>query len=379
MRGKAIRTRKVRWLAALLVATAAVFALPTTALAAPQNDSLGVVYVLSTGSDENGAGTQESPVATLARAVELAAPGTSDNPTEIYVMSDLEMTAPARYWNKHISITSLGDSPFTVSRGDFASIAHDDARGNYNSAMIEVNGRTDQGVVSTLLLTNIIFDDGGIHEGEYFIQASTRGNGTTDFGDLSGDEAISNSNIVQDSMIAVYNGVGRITLGNGAVLKNYGGMSAVRLSGGELVMQSGSIITDDETVTDRIQGEEIPGTTLTYSIKDLYGPAGAVWIQGGKLVMEQDSTITNIVGRSVFNGSGTAIINGTISRMRVDTKTGPGDGDMWHGTAGSALFLRNEYNTPAVASLGDTGVIDGSNLKTPGSAIKVQSNCEWLC
>ena len=377
MRGKTRRTRRVRWLSALLGAfVLALSVMPVMAWAAPGKNSLDEVYVSVNGNDETGEGTQDKPLATLAKAVEVAVPGTEDNPTEIYVMSDLGMTAPARYWDKHISISSQGEgAPFTVTRRIFTGEAGDPARLGYNSAMIEVNGTTDQGVVSTLLLTNIIFDDDGIHEGKYFIQASTRGNGTTAFGDLSGDKAIKNSDIVQDSMIAVYNGVGRITLGNGAVLKNYGGMSAVRLSSGELVMRAGSVITDD-AVTDRIQGEEIPGKTLTYEIKDLYGPAGAVWIQGGKLVMEQGSTITNIVGRSVFNGSGTAIIDGTISNMRADTKTGPGDGDMWHGTAGSALFLRNEYDTPAVATLGETGVIDGSSLKTPGSAVKVQSNCE---
>ena len=358
MRGKAIRTRKVRWLAVLLVATAAVFALPTTALAAPQNDSLGVVYVLSTGSDENGAGTQESPVATLARAVELAAPGTSDNPTEIYVMSDLEMTAPARFWNKHISISSQGEgAPFTVTRGNSMADAGDPARLGYNSAMIEVNGSTDQGVVSTLLLTDIIFDDGGIHAGDYFIQASTRGDGTTDFGDLSGEKAIKNSDIVQDSMIAVYNGVGRITLGNGAVLKNYGGMSAVRLSSGELIMQSGSVITDD-TVHDRTQGKVISGK----GIADLYGPAGAIWMQGGTLVMEKGSEITGIVGRSIFNEGGTATINGTISGMVADPKSpGNDNSDFWHGNNGAAIYLRSE----ASATLGSTGVIDGEG-KNPG-------------
>ncbi|WP_072371309.1 S-layer homology domain-containing protein [Thermophilibacter mediterraneus] len=359
MRGKAIRTRKVRWLAALLGAfVLALSIMPVTAWAAPQANSLDAVYVSADGDDVNGSGTQDSPLATLAKAVEVAIPGTEDNPTEIYVMSDLEMTAPARYWNKHISISSQGEgAPFTVARGNSMADAGDPARLGYNSAMIEVNGSTDQGVVSTLLLTDIIFDDGGISQGKYFIQASTRGSGTTDFGDLSGDEAISNSDIVQDSMIAVYNGVGRITLGNGAVLKNYGGMSAVRLSSGELVMQSGSVITDN-TVINRTQGEVIPGK----DISDLYGPAGAIWMQGGTLVMEKGSEITGIVGRSIFNEGGTATINGTISSMVADPKSsGNGNSDFWHGNNGAAIYLRSE----ASATLGPTGVIDGED-ENPG-------------
>lgn len=377
-KGKAVNkrlTRGIGWLTALMMCCLMLVVAPTSAWAAKDN-SLSEVYVSKNGDDETGDGSARNPVATLAKAVALAASGTADKPTEIYVMSDLMMQAPARYWNKHIAISSQGESAtFTVTRGKFTDEAGDPARQGYNAAMIEVNGQPDSGIVSTLSLTNIIFDDDGVHAGKYFIQASSRGTGTTDFGDLSGENAINNSDIVQDSIIAVYNGVGRITLGDGAVLKNYGGMSAVRLSGGELVMEDGSQITDD-AVTDRTQGEEIPGTTLDYSIADLYGPAGAVWIQGGKLVMEQGSAITGIVGRSVFNGSGTVIVNGTISGMKADAKKGPGDGDMWHGTAGSALFLRNEYDTPAMATLGATGVIDGLNQKTPSSVIKVQGGCK---
>ena len=93
-----------------------------------------------------------------------------------------------------------------------------------------------------MTLTNITFDDDGKKEGEYFIQADSEGDGETVFG----KETIGHGKIVQDAIIATYNGTGTITLGEGTVLKNYGGMSAVRLSDGELVMKSGSVIMDDE-------------------------------------------------------------------------------------------------------------------------------------
>ena len=197
-------TRGIGWLTALMMCCLMLVGTPTSAWAV-EDSSLSKVYVSKGGDDETGDGSAGKPVATLARAVALAAPGTADNPTEIYVMSDLTMTASARYWNKHIAISSQGESaPFTVTRGKYEGGAGDPARQEYNAAMIEVNGHTDGGIVSTLSLTNIIFDDNGVHAGKYFIQASSRGTGTTDFGDLSGEKAIDNSDIVQDSMIAVY-------------------------------------------------------------------------------------------------------------------------------------------------------------------------------
>lgn len=364
-------TRGIGWLTALMMCCLMLVVAPTSAWAMEDN-SLTAVYVSEGGDDETGDGSAENPVATLARAVALAAPGTADKPTEIYVMSNLTMQAPARYWNKHIAISSQGKSaPFTVTRGNFTDEAGDPARQGYNAAMIEVNGQPDHGIVSTLSLTNIIFDDNGVHAGKYFIQASSRGTGTTDFGDLSGKDAIDNSVIVQDSMIAVYNGVGRITLGYGAVLKNYGGMSAVRLSGGELVMERGSQIVDDKVVEDgspasealRCKGKTIPGAAA-----GLYGPAGAIWMQGGKLIMNSGSKILNIDGRAVYNESGTAKINGTILGATSNESA------MWQGGSGAVMHLRSK----ATATFGSTARVDGDGKTLKGSGIDVTGGCQLI-
>ncbi len=373
-KGKAVNKRLAKgigWLAALMMCCLMLVGTPTSAWAAKDN-TLSEVYVSKNGDDERGDGSASNPVATLAKAVALAASGTADDPTEIYVMSDLTMQAPARYWNKHIAISSQGEStPFTVTRGEFTGEAGDPARQGYNAAMIEVNGQPDSGIVSTLSLTNIIFDDNGVHAGRYFVQASSRGTGTTDFGDLSGENAIDNSVIVQDSIIAVYNGVGRITLGDGAVLKNYGGMSAVRLSGGELVMESGSQIVDDKVVEDgspasealRYKGEPIPGAAA-----GLYGPAGAIWMQGGTLIMNSGSEILNIDGRAVYNESGTAIINGTILGATSNESA------MWQGSSGAVMHLRSE----ATATFGSAARVDGGGKTLKGSGIDVTGGCKLI-
>lgn len=298
-------------------------------------NTLEEVYVSAEGNDDTGTGTQENPVATLEKAVQAAG-----NKATVYVMSDLVMTSSARYYGKHLTITSGEGGPYTLTRGENFEQIQDAARSTYNPAMIEVDS-TDGPDTASLTLTNITLDDRGVREGEYFIQADSGGDGKTDFGDLTGDKAIANTSIVQDAMIATYNGVGTITLGDGAVLKNFGGMSAVRMSGGTLIMKSGSRIFDD-SVADRVKGTDIPGAE-----KGLYGPAGAVWLQGGTLLMEQGAEIFDMVGRAVYEDSGYAEINGTLKNLKAD-------GDMWQGRSGVAIHTRGDGR----AVLGATGVID---------------------
>lgn len=298
---------------------------------AAADNSLDVVYVSSTGSDENGAGTQESPVATLAKAVKVA----RDNAT-IYVTSDLTMTKCARFYNKNLTITSGDGGPYTVTRSaDFETLA-DPARAWYNPAMIEVGNSDDGATAASLTLTNIVLDDNHSVEGEYYVQAASKGGGT-EFGSMELD----NRDIVQDAMIATYTGAGKITLGDGAVLKNYGGMSAVRLSGGTLTMQAGSKICDDSQV------ERTKGTTITGADKSYYGPAGAIWIQGGTVTMEKGSLVDNMVGRAVYLDSGNVTVNGTISNIKASA-------EMWYGRSGTAIHVRADGK----AVLGETGVID---------------------
>ena len=355
---------KKRWLGILLVLCLLVCFAPA-ALAAegevPAAGTLNEVYVSKGGNDETGEGTQEKPVASLAKAVDLAA----DNAT-IYVMSDLTMEKCARYYGKDLTITSGEGGPYTVTRGDTFDALSDTARVWYNPAMIEVGSTTGPGTAS-LTLSNITFDDAGKKVGEYFIQADSEADGNTIFG----NETIGNLEIVQDAIIATYNGTGTITLGEGATLKNYGGMSAVRLSGGELIMEDGSSIVDD-TVEDRTKG-----TTITFDgtpHPEYYGPAGAVWMQGGTITMEEGSEISNIIGRAIYNENGQANINGIIKGIIFDK-------DVWWGKVenngsetvnGFIMHMRSE----AKAVFGPTSKIDGEGAMLKGSGISVLEGCE---
>lgn len=342
---------KKRWLGILLALCLLVCFAPA-ALAAETDSPADPteVYVSVTGDDTTGDGSEEKPYATLATAVDKAQDGAT-----IYVMSDLTMEKCARYYGKDLTITSGEGGPYTVTRGDTFDALPDTARVWYNPAMIEVGSTTGPGTAS-LTLSNITFDDAGKKVGEYFIQADSEADGNTIFG----NETIGNLEIVQDAIIATYNGTGTITLGEGATLKNYGGMSAVRLSGGELIMQAGSVIMDDEDLPARTKGK-----TITGAATGLYGPAGAVWMQGGTITMEEGSEIAGIDGRAIYNEAGEALINGTISGVTSSSA-------MWQGTGGAVMHMRME----AKATFGSTGKIDGEGVTLSGSGISVLGGCE---
>ena len=223
---------KRRILSSLMALVLCLTLLPAAAYA----DGGTAVYVSSAGDDTAGNGSQSAPYATLAKAVEEAEDGAT-----IYVMSDLTMTDCARFYSKSLTITSGEGGPYTVTRSEGFATQNDIARSWYNPAMVEVQTRDDK--PAGLTLTNIIFDDDGKTSGTVFAQAVS-------------DGSIDNETCVQDAIIASNATVPTtITLGDGAVLQNFGGMSAVRVTDqAQLVMAEGSII-EDTTVTDRTKGK----------------------------------------------------------------------------------------------------------------------------
>ena len=328
---------KKRVSAILLALVLCLTLLPAAAYA----DGGTAVYVSSNGNDWTGDGSADKPYATLAKAVDAATDGTT-----IYVMSNLTMTKCARFYSKSLTITSNEGGHYTVTRGSSFQTQPDDARSWYNPAMVEVQTTGDVG--AGLTLTNIIFDDGGTHEGTVFAQAVSDGS----VGAASNDNLV----YVQDAIIASNATVPTtITLGDGAVLRNFGGMSAVRVTDqAQLVMAEGSII-EDTTVKDRTKGEA----------QGEVGPAGAIWIQGSSFTMNAGAVIRNIIGRAVYADGGTATVGGAINDIKPDS-------DMWQKTNGIAIHLRNQ----AIGTLDSTCSIDNQNTKVGGESIICSNACD---
>ena len=289
------------------------------------------IYVAADGNDATGDGTKAAPYASLAKAAEVVNAGAGENFT-VHVMSDITSTACARFYSKNVTIVGEGTTAPVVSRGDGFATQSDTARSWYNPAMVEV--QTSKGPAS-LTLKNIIFDDCGKHEGSKFAQAT------------SGED---NKVYVQDAIVASNATEDcTVTLGEGAVLRNYGGMSAVRVTDkAKLVMESGSKIIDT-TVTSRVKG------------KDDNGPAGAVWIQGGNFTMNEGAEISNVIGRAVYADGGKVTLGGTISGITASK-------NMWQGKNGTAIHLRNN----ATGTLTATGLI--KNVTGGGTIVNLSSS-----
>lgn len=307
---------------------------PGEADPAAQNDAVEI-YVSSTGNDEQNTGTKDLPFATLAKAVDAAADGAA-----IYVMSDLTMDQCARFYDKSLTITSGEGGPYTVTRSADFNLQSDTARSWYNPAMIEVQSLSASSV--GLTLSNVILDDAGMHEGTVFAQA------------VSGDGNEDNTIFVQDAIIASNATVPcTVTLGSGAVLRNFGGMSAVRATDqAKIVMESGSVIEDT-----------MAGYTRTKdSAAGSVGPAGAIWLQGGTLVMEEGSKIQNMDGRGVYADGGKVEIGGAISSIAANKSA------MWQSNSGIVIHLRNS----AEGALTSTALIEkisgGSMIYCAGGA-----------
>lgn len=307
---------------------------PKAADPAAQNDA-AEIYVSSTGNDEQNTGTKDLPFATLAKAVDVAADGTT-----IYVMSDLTMDQCARFYDKSLKITSGEGGPYTITRSADFKQQSDTARSWYNPAMIEVQSSSASSV--GLTLSNIVLDDAGMHEGTVFAQAVS--------GDGNGDNTV----YVQDAIIASNATVPcTVTLGKDAVLRNFGGMSAVRATDqAKIVMESGSVIEDTLTGYTRTKG----------SGADSVGPAGAIWLQGGTLVMEEGSKIRNMDGRGVYADGGKVEIGGAFSSIAANKSA------MWQANSGIVIHLRNN----AEGTLTSTALIEkissGSIIYCAGGA-----------
>lgn len=288
-----------------------------------------------TGNDEQNTGTKDLPFATLAKAVDAAADGTT-----IYVMSDLTMDQCARFYDKSLKITSGEGGPYTITRSADFKQQSDTARSWYNPAMIEVQSSSASSV--GLTLSDIVLNDAGMHEGTVFAQAVS--------GDGNGDNTV----YVQDAIIASNATVPcTVTLGKDAVLRNFGGMSAVRATDqAKIVMESGSVIEDTLTGYTRTKG----------SGADSVGPAGAIWLQGGTLVMEEGSKIRNIDGRGVYADGGKVEIGGAISSIAANKSA------MWQANSGIVIHLRNN----AEGTLTSTALIEkissGSIIYCAGGA-----------
>lgn len=292
---------------------------------AAADNSLETVYVSAEGDDKEGAGTEDSPVASLAKAVNVVKSGGT-----IQLLTDLNAASLTYIEAKTVTVNGNGHS---ITRSDGFAQKNDLARGGYNPAIIEVaNG-------ASLRLENITINDAFGQEADTYLEQ------------LTGDSNKNNEQKVQDAIIAAYHGGGTITLGSGTTLKNFGGMSAVRVGGqgesdsssSKLIMESGSKIVDD-------------------NLGSRKGGAAAIWSQGGIVEMKAGSSVSNIDGRAIFlEDGGVADVYGAISGITANSYmtfdpgkgSNPGGGGTNNGFAGIAAAITGN----STFTLGEGGTV----------------------
>lgn len=321
---------KKRWLGILLALCLLVCLAPAALAAEVPAPASNAVYVSSAnsedlpedvvaGNDETGEGTQDAPYASLAKAVDALKGKTG----EIYLLSDITASRLALVDGENgtpANITIDGQGHI-VTRSDDFSTTNDLGRGGYNPAMIEVaNG-------STLTLKNITLDDGFKTEGTKF--------------ELAGDSTEGNADKVHDGIIAAYgDGKGTIILDGGTTLKNFGGLSAVYITGEDgngatLIMKAGSKICDDGS-------------------QSRAGGYAAIFNHGGTVTMETGSSIESIDGRAVYvDNAGRVTVNGNIQKITSNDK-------MVHSTDIGPSGSSKHFG-------GIVGYVDGNSMFTLGN------------
>ena len=321
---------KKRWLGILLALCLLVCFAPAALAAEVPAPASNAVYVSSAnsedlpedvvaGNDETGEGTQAAPYASLAKAVDALKGKTG----EIYLLSDITASRLALVDGENgtpANITIDGQGHI-VTRSDDFSTTNDLGRGGYNPAMIEVaNG-------STLTLKDITLDDAFKTEGTEF--------------ELAGGSTEGNADKVHDGIIAAYgDGKGTIILDGGTTLKNFGGLSAVYITGEDgngatLIMKAGSKICDDGS-----QSRE--------------GGYAAIFNHGGTVTMETGSSIESIDGRAVYvDNAGRVTVNGNIQKITSNDK-------MVHSTDIGPSGSSKHFG-------GIVGYVDGNSMFTLGN------------
>ena len=272
------------------------------------------IFVSQDGSDEKGDGSEAAPYASLAKAA-AAANAAPDGKAEIILLTDLKALEAAQFTGRELSIRAA-EGLVTVTRGEGFKPVKDADGALYNPAMIEL--RAPEGTelpAGTLSLIGVILDDGGLHEGSVFEQpaqqtepqpaeepaAEAEPQPVAEPGEQPAVEPVpetdqptpaapaDRSDRVQEAIVSVGDG-GRLILEATAELRNFGGLSAVRLGDkSTLTLRAGSAIRDTMTV------DNIRGTILAAESAVIEMEEGAVLIERQAAPAEEPGAAPNAI------------------------------------------------------------------------------------
>ncbi|MCL1977786.1 MAG: InlB B-repeat-containing protein [Candidatus Bathyarchaeota archaeon] len=325
-----------------------------------------IYYVSANGNDNANDGlSEEYPFATLAKTADIINGKGMDGNYLIFVMTDLTSTYCARYYDNSVTITSLDETPCTVTRGSGFEGLSDNARSWYNPAMLEIGSTnlTEDAPKITLTLKNIIFDDAYLHEGTIFRYAPTPYN--------PADPGLDH---VQDAIVASYAISASIILDQGAELHNFGGMTAIRAADhATVILKDGSLITDIRPNAETNNRAVSPSQTNWAANGE-----AAISIANSYFYMYSGAKITNIanVHAIKFTGTVACFMDGEIAHMigNKGMDTDPDNGG--RGVKGAIYFDQS----PTIDHINPMAHISGSAIIGPNAYIHDNAiKCGAIC
>ena len=196
------------------------------------------LYIDGKGNDETGDGSREAPFASLSRAAE-AANETPEQTVYLLLLSDLTLKETARFVGREI-ILMAEQGQAVLTRGESFARAVNAEGLRYNPAMIELCSPEE--TAGCLTLVGVIVDDAGICAGTLSAEPSEEADAAPEAEEV--EAPVDFAGEAQAAIVTVGDGCSLI-LSTGSELRNFGGLSAVRLGeNSHLTLEPESAIRD---------------------------------------------------------------------------------------------------------------------------------------
>ncbi|WNY24851.1 hypothetical protein [Methanolapillus millepedarum] len=314
---------------------------------------------------------------TLADAV-VALNAEPGNDHTITVLENITITKRAYIVDKNITIQGINPD-IVITRGAGFSAASDTQRSWFNPGMLEVavSNVTDNSKWSEVILKNITFDDANNPDVAIMTNSTPQG-----APDPVGGYAVH----VYDSVLSAYDSKTKITMGEGAKIKNPGGYSAIMLTNGaSCVMENGSTIggninslrgiplirmvnnvklTFNATITDLNNSSKVIILTENGGTIDFYGNISncnvthVIQSGGSNVILHKNSKISGnnkANAGAVYISGGSLNISGEISNNTCTSNNGGAIYAIWSGSLILSESGNISNNTVQASSGGGSG------------------------
>ena len=341
----------------------------------PKVDYTGIIYVDVTGSDDN-TGSSDSPVATIAKAIELAS---SDNNTEHKIV-----IREGTYKEHDLNITSAldisGEGNVIIDAQQLGRILDINTADAVNvSGITFTNGNADKGGAIKIKDAKVTIDN------DNFVNNTASSWGAAIMWDAN-DGKLTNSvfddNTCRNAAVVIgeYSWTARKYSGNNAVIENclfnnnhnveVGNCMGLDISGSNVVVKNTNFTNNKgEAYSEHgalyIKGDDVTVDTCLFENNSM-GMAAAIQIDGEDAVIKNSKFINNTVNKGLVTRSGAIevqnaaeIINNTFIANGGDNCQQGGAIDIVYANYGGDIVISNNKFINNTALKGAAIYVDG--------------------